>query len=458
MAYENIDWSLPVRAQEASMARFQDILGQQLAMRQQIELERAKQANAPVDIQSAAENELLRQNMGFAPTEAGMAAIRTMQQTAKDQTYVDEFGQRVTIPSPWRSLGLPSGPQAMPQQGQMPQGDIYNRIMMAESGGDPNAVSPKGAFGLMQLMPETARDPGYGVTPMQNTSPEENMRVGREYFDAMQQKYGGDTAKALAAYNYGPANVDRLLQQGQFPQALPAETRNYVSKIMGTPAQQGMQQPTAQQQMPQIKVTGPMAGTPAAAKMEAEAQIDIQKQQAVKNMEKAAVESKQQNALVNALDQYSVVDRSIEEAIKKTNLLSSGVASWTAGVGGLPASDLEAVLQTVQADSAFAALQEMRNNSPTGGALGSVTEKELALLQNAAGALSQSQSPGQLRKSLQQYRETRRKAFSRVADAYKRDYGYVPADVESVTMTPQQRALKLLEQRKQQRTAQGGQQ
>lgn len=101
--------------------------------------------------------------------------------------------------------------------------------MMAESGGNPGAVSSAGARGLMQVMPETARDPGFGVRPS-NGSAQDDARVGREYRAAMEREYGGDLAKMWAAYNWGPGNLnDALRRYGDnwFSHA-PAETRAYV--------------------------------------------------------------------------------------------------------------------------------------------------------------------------------------------------------------------------------------
>jgi soluble lytic murein transglycosylase len=103
--------------------------------------------------------------------------------------------------------------------------------MMAESGGDPNAVSPKGARGLMQVMPGTARDPGFGIRPS-NGTPADDVRVGREYRAAMERRYGGDPAKMWGAYNWGPGNLDRAIRAygDNWLQAAPAETRGYVTR------------------------------------------------------------------------------------------------------------------------------------------------------------------------------------------------------------------------------------
>lgn len=105
-----------------------------------------------------------------------------------------------------------------------------------ESGGDPAAVSPAGAVGPMQTMPDTLTDPGYGVAPARpgpdgKISEEEMRRVGRDYLMQMLRKYDSDLDLALVAYNWGPANADRWLQLGADPGALPEETRNYVRKV-----------------------------------------------------------------------------------------------------------------------------------------------------------------------------------------------------------------------------------
>jgi hypothetical protein len=83
----------------------------------------------------------------------------------------------------------------------------------------------------MQLMPGTIRDPGFGITPMRADTEEENRRVGQEYLDAMYRKYV-DQATALAAYNWGPGNVDKWLKSGADPKKLPSETKKYISNIM----------------------------------------------------------------------------------------------------------------------------------------------------------------------------------------------------------------------------------
>lgn len=105
--------------------------------------------------------------------------------------------------------------------------------VQAESAGNPNAVSPKGARGLWQVMPATARKPGFGITPSNGTQADD-ARVGAEYRRKMEARYGGDPAKMWAAYNWGPGNLDNALEKygNNWLQYAPAETRNYVTRNM----------------------------------------------------------------------------------------------------------------------------------------------------------------------------------------------------------------------------------
>lgn len=98
-------------------------------------------------------------------------------------------------------------------------------VMRAESGFQPHALSPKGAIGLMQLMPETAR--GLGVNPH---DPEQNALGGAKYLRELLTRYEGNPDQvllALAAYNAGPGAVEKY--HGVPPYA---ETRNYIWRVV----------------------------------------------------------------------------------------------------------------------------------------------------------------------------------------------------------------------------------
>jgi len=96
-------------------------------------------------------------------------------------------------------------------------------VIAVESAGDPSAVSPKGAAGLMQLMPATARRLGVGNV----FEPTDNLKGGILYLKALLERYHGDLARALAAYNAGEGAVDR--HHGIPPYR---ETTRYVIRVL----------------------------------------------------------------------------------------------------------------------------------------------------------------------------------------------------------------------------------
>jgi hypothetical protein len=81
----------------------------------------------------------------------------------------------------------------------------------------------------MQTMPNTLKDPGFGVKPAQNNSVEEMNRVGRDYGNAMLQRYGNEKDAAMA-YNWGPGNMDKWIAGGR-KGPVPGETRQYASNF-----------------------------------------------------------------------------------------------------------------------------------------------------------------------------------------------------------------------------------
>ncbi|MDF3625953.1 lytic transglycosylase domain-containing protein [Brytella acorum] len=120
-------------------------------------------------------------------------------------TYVTKAAARAQIPATWIA-----------------------GVMRAESHGDASAVSPRGAIGLMQIMPETWRELrralNLGADPF---DPRDNITAGAAYLRQLHDRYG-DTG-FLAAYNAGPGRYDEHLATGR---ALPDETRDYVARVV----------------------------------------------------------------------------------------------------------------------------------------------------------------------------------------------------------------------------------
>lgn len=130
---------------------------------------------------------------------------------------------------------------------------IWSSLIYQESRGNPDAISPKGAAGIAQVMPATARDPGYGlpnvyqiagsmginVSDARYKDPTELLKIpqvgeafGKNYLGAMLKKYNGDMEAALIAYNGGPRRADAWLAAGRNDAVIPKESSNYYKQIL----------------------------------------------------------------------------------------------------------------------------------------------------------------------------------------------------------------------------------
>jgi hypothetical protein len=141
-------------------------------------------------------------------------------------------------------------------------------LSKVESNNNPNAISPMGAMGVLQVMPNTSKDPGFGVAPAKDNSPEELKRVGQDYYAALQKRYGNDTLAAIA-YNMGPGRADDWLanKKGDFSQ-LPTETKDYIGKVHVAQAMLNRSQ------------QGPTTAEPSVARSPEEYQSNIKKDEA----------------------------------------------------------------------------------------------------------------------------------------------------------------------------------
>ncbi len=156
--------------------------------------------------------------------------------TEMDASLVVHFEQEEYLPPHQEHASAPAGPSptakpasiaelvdnAARKYGLPPA--FVRAVVAAESGYQANAVSPKGAIGLMQLMPATARE--LGADPK---IPEQNVDAGTRYLRDLLLKYDNHAYHALAAYNAGPGAVEKY--HGVPPYR---ETQNYILNVMRT--------------------------------------------------------------------------------------------------------------------------------------------------------------------------------------------------------------------------------
>ena len=167
------------------------------------------------------------------------------------------------------------------------------------------------------------------------------------------------------------------------------------------------------------------------------AQINADAKQAQINKQEAAAAAKAKKAATGAVSPYNaVVLQTIDDIIPVLDAdingwlnQNLGMGGWTTGtlgelmkgIGGTGARDLNAKLETLRSNIGFDRLQKMRMDSPTGGALGSVSERELSQLNSALGNLEQSQSPEQLKENLIRIRDQYERAIIALQNDYAAD-------------------------------------
>jgi soluble lytic murein transglycosylase-like protein len=163
---------------------------------------------------------------GSSPDFANMLLQSLEQEFPQAQAPALPQGPRLSSLSPTALLGTPPSVAALAQEAAQKYGvdpKLVQSVIRAESGFNPNAVSPAGAKGLMQLMPSTAASLGVKDA----LDPAQNIDGGVRYLSKMLYRYHDNVPLAVAAYNAGPGAVDHA---GGIPDF--AETRAYVKKVL----------------------------------------------------------------------------------------------------------------------------------------------------------------------------------------------------------------------------------
>lgn len=165
--------------------------------------------------------------------------------------------------------------------------------------------------------------------------------------------------------------------------------------------------------------------------------------QAKTDVERAAAEPKAYAGLQDQARASDLVISTIDKILGDGTAQNPGLVSWDSsgfganlgGLKGTKAHDLQAALDLIRSNIGFAELAKMRENSPTGGALGAVSERENALLQSTLGSLDPGQSPDQFRASLKQIRGQLAAIRDQRKSAYQATYGAQGAPRRAPTRT-----------------------
>lgn len=266
---------------------------------------------------------------------------------------------------------------------------MIDAVIQTESGGNPNAVSPKGAQGLMQVMPGTNSAPGFGVAPAKDGSEAERTRVGQEYLTALNQKYQNPTLAAIA-YNWGPGNTDAWIKSGGDYNKLPAETKNYVSAVMTRTAVNGL---GGQQSAPQSGnfAAGPSATEAATAKANERFQTGVA-DAAAGNVKDSQAQAQSAAATLQNVQQ---IRSGLDKAILGPGANARVTVSQLGQMLGITGKDAADVLASTRSVMQGLARQELSAAGQMKGQ-GQITESERAILRKAEAGEINSFTKGEL--------------------------------------------------------------
>lgn len=165
---------------------------------------------------------------------------------------------------------------------------------------------------------------------------------------------------------------------------------------------------------------------------------------AEREAEKIINKPKAEAKLAGSYAKFDMLDKKIDDAKEKSSFWTTGLLGQLGGgIGGTPQHNLAMALQTIKANLGFDKLQDMRDNSPTGGALGQVSEMENKLLQDAWSSVQQSQTEEELDNNLDAIKVLQRESWGRINDAHFKDYGeylFDPINPDNLP-TPQDSAV-----------------
>lgn len=301
---------------------------------------------------------------------------------------------------------------------RLPNGDVSTeKTTVANVGGEAVPITTDSSTGPYALMPGVPSDLRAFLAGTANMTPEQRDQ-------ALLVKYGLQARPSGAAIQYkevvGADGVTRLVA---------VDPRSVGAQVVGSGETYGsgvspvVAAPPAQATVGVVAPASPAANVFASPTIgEAEAQKASADATAKLQADRQQKLPKAQASLNSMTDKTELVDKTIDEA---KALVSGFSVGYGALLDRLPMTDaraLKAKLETIRSNVGFDALQEMRQNSPTGGALGNVSDYEGKTLQTTIASLDTGVSPSEFIAALDRVKSVRKQALNRVNEAYQRDF------------------------------------
>lgn len=318
-------------------------------------------------------------------------------------TFVDESGNRVAImrDGSTQVLGR-NNPniRVLEQEGALPYGVVTSggqagSVVPLGQGGGGQAQVPQGQ-GARQILPQ-----GGGQAAVDQIAASANQMIAAGVPEAQVEAWaasqmgGGQVSQGIPSAPQAPVQAPQ--QSGQLPPRLDYQGGGQVGPVrIPTAGERAAATEAAQQQVR-------MQYAPAMQQIETQGAIDRERGvgQVKADAERAEQAPKRIASYRQALTAASNVQQSIDNALSMISPLSTGfVGARSRGIEGSPAFNLNSEIETVRANLGFDRLQQMRDNSPTGGALGQVAVQELTALQSTVANLDPDQSAEQIRANL----------------------------------------------------------
>lgn len=157
------------------------------------------------------------------------------QPPAIEQVQVQQTLPPLPIAKPIQAPPLPiAKPKQIPPRTLQFNEELIDAVIQVESGGDPNARGKVGEVGLMQIKPDTAKQPGFDIKPFQGIdlfNPNANRKFGTRLLQGYIKLFNDDITLGLMAFNWGPKNVQKWIATGSDPKKIPKSVVNYVRDI-----------------------------------------------------------------------------------------------------------------------------------------------------------------------------------------------------------------------------------